>query len=176
MVSSRILQLVRERLERMLNFSGGFGANQVERLVLGKVDLEGVELDGEDDTKPTRGAQAVVECLLTVAESCCNQSQNAHGGFLAFLIDHCSSLALLALSGPGERWITSGVSTNLNIFYIGAAPIGTPLRIVTRVLQQGRITALLETRITHAESGQLLCFATHTKQDPQKATPKKAKL
>ncbi|BGP13184.1 hypothetical protein JCM10213_000236 [Rhodosporidiobolus nylandii] len=173
--SDRVLHLVRGRLERILSWPGGFAAQQARLIKLGKVDLEGVELDGPEDTKPTRGAQATVECLLTVDESCCNPSNNAHGGFLAWLIDHCSSLSLLALSGPDERWITSGVSTNLSVSYIGAAPVGTPLRIVTKVLQQGRVTGLLETRISHAETGKLLCFATHTKQDPQRSKSK-AKL
>lgn len=38
--------------------------------------------------------------------------QNAHGGFLAWLIDHCSSLSIFCLSS-GDRWLTSGVSTNI---------------------------------------------------------------
>lgn len=54
----------------------------------------------------------------------CNVSGNLHGGCGAWLVDHCSSLALLALSGGDEeRWTTSGVSTNLNLNYLKAAPV-----------------------------------------------------
>lgn len=31
---------------------------------------------------------------------CCNFSDNAHGGFLAWLIDVCSSMPLVLLQGP----------------------------------------------------------------------------
>ncbi|TNY18149.1 acyl-coenzyme A thioesterase [Rhodotorula diobovata] len=165
----RVLDLVRARLERSLNFDyGGFAADQAKLISLGDVVLDGVHLDGDDDTKPSRGATATVTCHLTVSESCCNPSGNAHGGFLAWLVDHCSSLVLLALSGPGDKWLTSGVSTQLQLFYVGAAPIGNKLRIVNTVLQHGRVTGLLETRIEDEETGKLLVHATHTKQDPQR--------
>ncbi|BGP53243.1 hypothetical protein JCM8202v2_000802 [Rhodotorula sphaerocarpa] len=144
--------------------------------------------------KPTRGAQATVTCHLEVTPSCCNIRGNAHGGFLAWLVDQCSSLSLLALSGPGERWVSSGVSTNLNVYYISGAPAtfaaegftegtdahadlsrhvqaGTQLAITTSVLQQGRVTGLLETRITDEATGKLVCFATHVKQDPVGGAP-----
>lgn len=51
---------------------------------------------------------------------------NMHGGCIAYLVDICSSLPLLALSGH-ERWPTSGVSTNISTYYIAAAPVRTYL-------------------------------------------------
>ncbi|GAA6029914.1 hypothetical protein JCM8097_009167 [Rhodosporidiobolus ruineniae] len=167
--SDRAHQLVRQRLQNSFGaHDHGFASGQAQLVRLGDVHLQGVELDGEDDTKPTRGAQAVVECFLTVDDTCCNPSSNAHGGFLAWLVDHCSSLSLLALSGPGEKWVTSGVSTHLQLFYIGAAPVGTTLKITSKVLQHGRVTGLLEVRIEDADTEKLVAFATHTKQDPQR--------
>ncbi|GAA5912044.1 hypothetical protein JCM6882_002015 [Rhodosporidiobolus microsporus] len=166
--TNKVHDLVRARLVRALESSeGGYSAEQAKLVRLGKVEVEGVELDGEDDTKPKRGAQAVVECFLTVDESCCNPSGNAHGGFLAWLIDHCSSLCLAALAGPGLKWVTTGVSTNLSIYYVGAAPAGSTIRIISRVLTQGKVVGVLETRIEDSETGKLLCFGMHTKQDPQ---------
>ncbi|GAA6015659.1 hypothetical protein JCM10207_008163 [Rhodosporidiobolus poonsookiae] len=164
MTSERVLQIVRDRLESGLAFKGGFGEHHSGLVRLGKVELDGVELDGDDDTKAVRGAQAVVECLLMVAESCCNYTGNAHGGFLAWLIDHCSSLSLIALA-TGGRWVTSGVSTNLNISFIAAAPVGREIRIVSSVLQLGKTAGLLEIRVEDVVTGMLLCFATHNKQD-----------
>ncbi|GAA5936779.1 hypothetical protein JCM3775_002701 [Rhodotorula graminis] len=169
----RILSLVRARLERSLHADyGGFASDQAQLISLGDVQLDGVQLDGDDDTQPTRGATATVTCHLTVTEACCNPSSNAHGGFLAWLVDHCSSLVLLALAGPGDRWVTSGVSNQLQLFYVGAAPIGTKIRIVSTLLQQGRVTGLLETRIEDEATGKLLVHATHTKQDPQPRSSK----
>ncbi|GAA5826248.1 hypothetical protein JCM11251_007224 [Rhodosporidiobolus azoricus] len=167
--TQKVNDLVRVRLERALEASeGGFASEQARLIRLHSVQLDGVELDGEEDTKPKRGAQAEVICSLTVDNSCCNPSGNAHGGFLAWLIDHCSSLSLVALSGPGLKWVTSGVSTNLSVYYVGAAPTGSTIRITTRVLTQGRVIGVLETRIEDAQTGKSLCFGVHTKQDPQR--------
>ncbi|GAA5996981.1 PaaI family thioesterase [Rhodotorula paludigena] len=165
----RVDDLVRNRLELCLVLGdSGFAVEQSHLVQLGEVELDGVELDGHDNTKPTRSASATVTCYLTVDETCCNPSGNAHGGFFAWLVDHCSSLAVLALSGPGEKWVTSGVSTNLQLYYTGAAPVGTKLRIVNKVLQQGRVTTLTETRILDDATGKLLVLGTHVKQDPQR--------
>ncbi|POY73568.1 hypothetical protein BMF94_3506 [Rhodotorula taiwanensis] len=168
----RVDEIVRKKLEFVLSLAGGsFAGDIAKRITLGDVHLSGIQLEGSDDTKPDRGAQAVVTCHLTVEKDCCNIRGNAHGGMLAWLVDQCSSLSLLALSGPGERWISSGVSTNLNVNYISAAPVGTKLAITTSVLQQGRVTGLLETRIVNEETGKLVCFATHVKQDPVGGAP-----
>lgn len=87
-------------------------------------------------------------CHLQVTPSCCNIRGNAHGGFLAWLVDQCSSLSLLALSGPGERWVSSGVSTNLNVYYISGAPASPPFAppaserlqpLLRRVLREARM-------------------------------------
>jgi hypothetical protein len=68
-VSKQVSDLVHARLAVGLSHhTGGFASEQAKLISLGKVELSGVELDGEDDTKPLRGAQAKVECLLTVDE------------------------------------------------------------------------------------------------------------
>ena len=52
---SRVLKLVRARLERSLNADyGGFASDQAQLISLGDVNLDGVQLDGDDDTVPTR--------------------------------------------------------------------------------------------------------------------------
>lgn len=79
-----------------------------------------------------RNATATTTVDLEIDESCCNISGellahripsaeltrsatgNAHGGFIAWLIDHASSLSLFCLARE-DAWITSGVSTNINV-------------------------------------------------------------
>ncbi|CEQ39344.1 SPOSA6832_00845 [Sporobolomyces salmonicolor] len=198
----RVDEVIRQRLQLALEaMERGFCADIAKRISLREINVQGVELDGQDDTRPTRSATATVVCELEVDEcasiphslplrsmftsleaashrlsdsfsgransfvvlcppyltspsltAMCNIAGNCHGGCIAWIVDHCSSLALLALSGNG-RWTTSG--------------LGTPLRIATTVLQFGRVTGLLETRIEDRETGKLLSFGTHTKQDPQ---------
>lgn len=133
--SKKIHQLLFDRCERMLHLDNdvGFGYEQAKTCTLKSVEVEGVDLVGEDDTvrgtqhlvlllfklmivlhqAPQRGAQAITTVETVVDQSCCNPMSNAHGGYLAWLIDHCSSLSLIALAGNG-RWLTSGVSTNIN--------------------------------------------------------------
>ncbi|GAA6025040.1 hypothetical protein JCM11491_002002 [Sporobolomyces phaffii] len=175
----KVNKVVRKRLQRTLDSlsSAGFSRAIAKRIHLDQVDVSGVELDGPDDTKPTRSAQSVVSCTVTVEQDMCNVSGNLHGGCGAWLVDHCSSLALLALSGGDDhRWTTSGVSTNLNLNYVKAAPLGTTLRIVTQVLNFGRVTSLLETKIYNADTNALLTVGWHTKQDPQVRPQGKYKL
>ncbi|SGY69590.1 BQ5605_C004g03035 [Microbotryum silenes-dioicae] len=166
---AKVLSIIRQRCETVLQAGTsepGFGWQQAASCRLGDVQVSGVDLaeDDEEDTAPRKGAQALTTVELEVDDGMCNLSGNAHGGFLAWLIDHCSSLSLIALAGHG-RWATSGVSTNLTVNYISAAPSGTPLKVVTRVLQQSKTSSLLETRVEHAETGRLIAFGTHVKQD-----------
>ncbi|SCZ92329.1 BZ3500_MvSof-1268-A1-R1_Chr5-2g07787 [Microbotryum saponariae] len=192
---AKVLSIIRQRCETVLQAGTsepGFGWQQAASCRLGDVQVSGVDLaeDDEEDTAPRKGAQALTTVELEVDDGMCNLSGNAvsiiailcnvlltirgtaqtsivflqHGGFLAWLIDHCSSLSLIALAGHG-RWATSGVSTNLTVNYISAAPSGTPLKVVTRVLQQSKTSSLLETRVEHAETGRLVAFGTHVKQD-----------
>ncbi|GAA5873352.1 hypothetical protein JCM16303_001098 [Sporobolomyces ruberrimus] len=177
--SDRINKLIRSRLQRTLDSlsSAGFSRAIAKRIVLDEVKVTGVELDGKEDTKPTRSAQSTVSCLVTVEQDMCNVAGNLHGGCGAWLVDHCSSLALLALSGGDEgRWTTSGVSTNLNLNYLKAAPLGTKLKLVTEVVNFGRVTSLLETKIYNADTNQLLTMGWHTKQDQFRPPSGKYKL
>lgn len=162
--SDRINKLIRSRLQRTLDSlsSAGFSRAIAKRIVLDQVKVTGVELDGKEDTvrsspfpprirkelnlplapetfqKPTRSAQSLVSCLVTVEQDMCNVAGNLHGGCGAWLVDHCSSLALLALSGGDEgRWTTSGVSTNLNLNYLKAAPVSLLSRISTQPCSRG---------------------------------------
>lgn len=38
-----------------------------------------------------------------LGKRCCNQTDNAHGGFLAWLVDICSSMPMVLLGGQ-ESW------------------------------------------------------------------------
>ncbi|GAA5825270.1 hypothetical protein JCM10212_005677 [Sporobolomyces blumeae] len=157
---------LRNRLEACLEAiaSSGFASDIAKRIRIADISVDGVDLDEAGETRPLRSAQSTVACEIRVEDDMVNMAGNLHGGCGAWLVDVCSSLALLALSG-NARWTTSGVSTNLNLSYLVAAPSGTKLRLVTKVLQFGRVTSLLETRIENAETGKLLTVGWHTKQD-----------
>ena len=63
-----------------LSTQHGFGEALGLELIITSIEAEGIELDGEDDTRPVgRGAscEVVVECQVT--EMVCNLSGNMHG-------------------------------------------------------------------------------------------------
>lgn len=126
--------LLRERIEMVLKAGEleSFAAEQARTCKLTQVNVKGITLintNGEDEpeTKAGRGSTAATVIETVVEPSCCNLSGNAHGGYLAWLVDHCSSTPIFCLwsnSAEGEsRWVTSGVSTNINMYYISAAPV-----------------------------------------------------
>ncbi|ORY90884.1 acyl-coenzyme A thioesterase [Leucosporidium creatinivorum] len=175
-VDPAVLTILRDRCERVLNMGHhGFGAEQAKRCRLADIEVEGVKLAGDGETVPERGATATTTVELEVDESCCNISGNAHGGFLAWLIDHCSSLSIFCLSAP-DRWTTSGVSTNINTFYISAAPLGTPLRVVSKIIQIGKSSATLEVRVENRDTNKLVALGTHVKQDVKRSPEATARI
>lgn len=94
----------------------------------------------------------------------CNPTMNAHGGFIAWLVDVCSSLPVLACSTQG-RWATAGVSTSIHTQYLHAIPLGTKVKVVSSLMRVAKSTAWIEIRVLDRDSGRLLAFATHVKQD-----------
>lgn len=146
--SSRIHELLHTKVDLVLRAgeSHSFASEQAKRCVLKDIKVTGVKLDETgDDTTAGRGSTAQTIIEFEVDDSCCNiagklatlqqfdrlrcldaltvrYTGNAHGGFLTWLVDHCSSTPIFCLQSNG-RWTTSGVSTNINTFYIGAAPV-----------------------------------------------------
>ncbi|KAM0751617.1 acyl-coenzyme A thioesterase [Meredithblackwellia eburnea MCA 4105] len=151
----------------------GFGASQARNIKLTSVELDGVELHGDGDTIAKRGANATVVVATVIDESCCNISGNAHGGYLAWLVDVASSLPVLALSGP-DSWITSGVSTNINMYYIAAAPVGTKIEVISTVIQKGLASSTIEAKVQEVGTKRLIAVGTHVKADTSRKA--KAKL
>lgn len=175
--SSKVNELIRERLQNVLiaQTTAGFAKELVSGIELGDVQVEGVELTsdhGHEDTAPGRYAKATVTHYFTVTEDCCNLGGSAHGGFLAWLVDVCSSEPLLALSGHG-RWNTSGVSSNISMYYISGAPPGTRLKLVSELLMQGLTLGNVECRVTDDATGRLVAVGIHVKSDTAKKGAKR---
>ncbi|KAI5481038.1 hypothetical protein MNV49_006224 [Pseudohyphozyma bogoriensis] len=149
-----IKELVEGRAAAVLSLAaneGYFGEQQGADLELEAVEFTELTLspDGEQ-TIPSRDATATVIVTTPIQKHACNHSHNAHGGYMAWLIDWCSSMPLVVLQGA-DSWRTAGVTTSLTIFYHRAAPDGSKVRVISKVL--------------HKESGKLIATATHVKAD-----------
>ena len=96
---------------------------------------------------------------LKIEEAHTNVNGTIHGAYIAFLVDHSTSLSL-ALSGRGP--IHAGVSVDMNISYLRTAKVNDVITVETECRKVGSTLAFLEATIMNAE-GKEIATATHTK-------------
>ena len=112
--------------------------------------LVGVSLDS---VEPGR---AVVR--LPVTEAVCNPVGTLHGGAIATLVDIAGTLALMTSDAESRP----GVTTDLTVSYLSAAPLGDVVLAEARTLKAGRTLGFVEVAIRNAE-GKLLAQGRMTK-------------
>lgn len=87
--NSQIVDLLRQRAQQVVTLSTqhGFGEALGLDLLITSIEASGIEQDGEEDTRPLKGAwcEVVVEC--TVTEMVCNLSGNMHGQSGGFIVE-----------------------------------------------------------------------------------------
>ncbi|KAF9136094.1 hypothetical protein BGW39_006890 [Mortierella sp. 14UC] len=124
--------------------------------------------DGLGFTPETFGRSKVVDAdadsatfEYVVKKSDCNFSNNFHGGAIATLVDNLTTAALFTRERKHFQY--AGVSTDLHVTYVSAAPLGMTVLIECRVTKVGsglaNTTAVLKDKAT----GRVLATATHTK-------------
>ncbi|KAL3488688.1 HotDog domain-containing protein [Aspergillus germanicus] len=132
---------------------------------LGTHDTEGWDID----TKALRltfesatQSPPQVNYLLTIAPKHCNMLGNLHGGCAATLFDVLSSMILIGVSKPG-LFAYGGVSRHLDVTYIRPVPVGTTVRLTSRVVHVGRRLALMRSEIVRLEDGGVCMVSDHEK-------------
>ncbi|KAL4903641.1 hypothetical protein BDW74DRAFT_155886 [Aspergillus multicolor] len=90
--------------------------------------------------------QPTIAFELTIAPKHCNYLGNLHGGCAATLFDVLSSMILLGVSKPGFFEL-GGVSRHLNVTYLRPVPMGTRVRLVSKVVNVGKRLALMRSEI-----------------------------
>ena len=83
---------------------------------------------------------------LTIAPKHCNYLGNLHGGCAATLFDVLSTMILLGVSKPGFFEL-GGVSRHLSVTYLRPVPMGTRVRLVSKVVNMGKRLALMRSEI-----------------------------
>ena len=96
---------------------------------------------------------------FTVDESQTNNGGTLHGAYIAYLVDHTTSISI-ALTGLGP--IHAGVSVGMNINYLRSAKVDDVVTVVTSCKKVGRTLAFLEASLSNAD-GKLIATASHTK-------------
>ncbi|KAJ7468596.1 HotDog domain-containing protein [Mycena latifolia] len=107
-----------------------------------------------------RKKEGRVVCELVVTEDMLNGGGNVHGGCSAFLIDTCSTLALIIISN------IPSVSQSLNIVYHSPAGAGDKLRIINTTLTVGARAMSARAEIWNETHHRLVASGVHIKMQP----------
>ncbi|BES91361.1 Thioesterase superfamily [Nesidiocoris tenuis] len=113
--------------------------------VLNKIDLVSAQ-DGK----------CVAE--MTVSEEHTNTNGTLHGGLTSTIVDVISGIALVT-----HKNASVGVSVDLHITFLNAAPLGERIVIEAKTNKSGKTLAFLDVEIKKKSNGQLLATGSHTK-------------
>ncbi|KAJ4001439.1 HotDog domain-containing protein [Lentinula boryana] len=103
---------------------------------------------------------------LVVNEDMLNLANTVHGGCLAYFVDFCSSLALVALDVHQSNDYTLSVSQALNIVFHSPAAFGETIRIVNMSVSSGGRSATGRTEIWNENHKRIVASGTHIKMLP----------
>jgi acyl-coenzyme A thioesterase 13 len=144
-----------------------FAISIVERMVLKEISIL-------DKTEEPLKKECRVVCELDTEEDMVNSGRHLHGGCSAYLIDLCSTLALVAFGlANNEPAALDTVSQSLNIVYHSPAALGDRLRIVNTTMTVGSRAVSARTEIWNDTRHRLVASGTHIKMQP---SPPKANL
>ncbi|RZF46798.1 hypothetical protein LSTR_LSTR012021 [Laodelphax striatellus] len=94
---------------------------------------------------------------MVVGEQHLNALGTLHGGCTATLVDMISSMALITTKKGN-----AGVSVDMSISYLRAAPLGEKIIIEAKTNKSGKTLAFLDVAIKKT-NGDLIATGTHTK-------------
>ncbi|KDR84348.1 hypothetical protein GALMADRAFT_220121 [Galerina marginata CBS 339.88] len=140
--------------------------------IQGRLKVTEISINNKAEEERKTEARVVME--VEVSEDMLNGGGNIHGGCSAFLVDTCSSLALLALSMANTGDVHPSVSQSLNIVYHSPAQLGDKLRIVNTTLTLGARAHSARTEIWNVTHHRLAVSGTHIKMAP--SMPPKSNL
>ncbi|KAF8076883.1 HotDog domain-containing protein [Lyophyllum atratum] len=143
-----------------------FGESIMKRVVVTEVSVE----KKAEESKKLEGR---VVCELTVEDDMVNGGGNIHGGCSAFLIDMCSTMALIALGMTNTGEVNGSVSQSLNVVYHSPAGLGDRLRLVNTTMTLGGRAQSARTEIWNVTHHRLVSSGVHIKMQP---SPPKAHL
>jgi acyl-coenzyme A thioesterase 13 len=112
--------------------------------------LDGVTLEEIEEGRAT--------AKLVVAEHLQNWGGTLHGGAIATIVDNVGTVAIMSRDRDGRP----GVTTDLNVTYLRAAPAGSTVLVEAICLKAGRTLAFVEVELK-TPNGQLLAQGRMTK-------------
>ncbi|PBK63426.1 uncharacterized protein ARMOST_05952 [Armillaria ostoyae] len=152
------------RIFRMTTDEGeptGFGATFTSGMTVSEVSMV------PKAEEPTKQEGRVV-CKLVVTEDMINGAMTIHGGCSAYLVDICSTLAIIAYTLASGRPVNT-VSQSINMMYHSPAGLGEELRIVNTTMTIGSKTLIARTEIWSDTTKRLVASGVHSKMEPSRA-------
>ncbi|TVY33624.1 hypothetical protein LOCC1_G008399 [Lachnellula occidentalis] len=107
--------------------------------------------------------EGTVSFDLLIDERYSNLNGVMHGGAAGVIFDMCTTTALGPLAKPGFWDFLGGVTRSLNISYLRAIPIGTTVRINSKVIQAGRTMAMIRGTMSSLDGKTVYCTCEHHK-------------
>jgi acyl-coenzyme A thioesterase PaaI-like protein len=86
-----------------------------------------------------------------------------HGGAAGVIFDMSTTTALCPVARPGFWEFMGGVTRSLNISYLKAVPIGTTVRLTSKVKSVGKQMAMIRGEMTSLDGKITYCTAEHHK-------------
>lgn len=86
-----------------------------------------------------------------------------HGGAAGVIFDMGTTTALCPVAKPGYWEFMGGVTRSLNISYLKAVPIGTKVRISSKVVSVGKQMAMIRGIMTSLDGKITYCTVEHHK-------------
>jgi acyl-coenzyme A thioesterase 13 len=136
--------------------------------ILNRLKVTEISINKKQEEESKLEARIVLE--IDVTEEMLNGGGSVHGGCFAFLVDLCSSIALLVLTKQTTGKAYPSVSQSLNIVYHSPAALGERLRIVNTTMTLGARAQSARTEIWNATHRRLAVSGTHITMNP--STPK----
>ncbi|KAI5055418.1 hypothetical protein GOP47_0028939 [Adiantum capillus-veneris] len=99
-----------------------------------------------------------IVCSMRVPPSLCNAGDRLHGGAITSLVDIIGSAAIFS---TGKTY--SGVSVEINVTFMAAAPLGEEIEIESKALRVGKSLAFVAVDIRLKATGKLVAQGRHTK-------------
>lgn len=92
------------------------------------------------------------------AFSMAQEGQTVHGGLIATVVEDATTMHLCANDNRSRK----GVTTDLNLSYIGVGKVGRTLQIDSQILKVGGVLGVAEARVIDMKSSKLIAVGRHT--------------
>ena len=127
-------------------------------------EIDFVDQDRSDTSNNSRSMRMV--CELNVTEDMVNYEGTLHSGCIAYLMDMCTSVALLGHNTMITGRPAARVSLALSITYLHPVPLGAKLKVVCITASPAPSNASVVGEIWDATNNRLAAIAEHTQMSP----------